>query len=251
MRCWSVTALGTTPVLCSQGDPDPRPGEVRLKVGAAGLNFADMLMINGTYQVRPPLPFVPGLKLAGTVEVLGPGTVGPPPGSRVMAVCDWGAFGERLCLPAARVLEIPEDMGFDQAAGLPIVYGTAHLALTRQARLQPGESLFVTGAAGGAGQAAVAVGKRLGARVIASARGSARLALARAAGADLLIDSDAPDLRDRLRAEGGSMSPSTRSAVRRSTPSCAPRAPMRDCWPSVLRQARCPRCPQTSFWCAT
>lgn len=203
MRSWSVEALGAAPVLRDHSVSQPRPGEVRLQVVAAGLNFADMLMIEGSYQMRPPLPFVPGMELAGVVEALGPGTSGPPIGSRVLAVCSHGALSEEICLPAGSVTAIPDDMAFDVAAGLPIVYGTAHIALNHKARLQKDETLFVTGAAGGVGLAAVEVGKRLGARVIASARGEERLALAKAAGADVLIDSDTAGLKDRLRAEGG------------------------------------------------
>jgi len=183
--------------------PEPLGGEVRLQVVAVGLNFADMLMIDGTYQVRPPLPFVPGMEVAGIVEALGPGTSGPAIGSRVLAVCSNGALAERICLPAVALTAIPAEMGFDVAAGLPIVYGTAHLALNHKAGLRRGENLFVTGSAGGVGLAAVEIGKRLGARVIASARGAERLALAKSAGADVLIDSDAADLKDRLRADGG------------------------------------------------
>ncbi|OYX26743.1 MAG: zinc-binding dehydrogenase [Rhodobacterales bacterium 32-66-7] len=203
MRCWTVEGLGAPPILRDTDMPDPGAGEVRIAVVSAGLNFADMLMLDGTYQVRPPLPFVPGMEVAGVVEALGPDTPGPAVGSPVLAVCGHGALAERVCLPASRLIPIPPGMGFDVAAALPIVYGTAHLGLTYKARLQPGETLFVTGAAGGVGLAAVEVGKRLGARVIASARGRERLALARDAGAEVLIDSDDPGLKDRLRAEGG------------------------------------------------
>ena len=174
-----------------------------MRVAAAGLNFADLLMIKGSYQVRPPLPYVPGMEFSGVVEALGADTNGPPAGTRVLGVSGTGALAEWLCLPADRLSPLPEAMGFDEAAGFPIAYGTSHLALTRTARLQTGETLFVTGAAGGVGLTAVEIGKRLGARVIASARGADRLEVARAAGADVLIDSEAPDLKDQLRALGG------------------------------------------------
>jgi NADPH:quinone reductase len=130
------------------------------------------------------------------------------PGTRVLGVPGTGSLAELLCLPVDRLSPLPDGMSYDEAAGFPIAYGTSHLALTWKAALAPGETLFVTGAAGGVGLTAVEIGKRLGARVIASARGRDRLQVAKAAGADVLIDSDDPalrdgGLRDRLRAEGG------------------------------------------------
>jgi NADPH2:quinone reductase len=143
------------------------------------------------------------MELSGIVEAVGSGVVSPPVGARVLAACGLGALAEAVCLPADLMSAIPDTMGFDEAAGFPIAYGTSHLALAWKAGLQPGETLFVTGAAGGVGLTAVEIGKRLGARVIASARGPDRLAVAQSAGADELIDSEAPDLKDRLRALGG------------------------------------------------
>jgi NADPH2:quinone reductase len=160
-------------------------------------------MMEGKYQVRPPFPYVPGMEFSGIVERLGPETEGPPPGTRVLGTCVCGALAERLCVPVARLTPLPPEIGLEEAAGFPIAYGTSFLALTHKARLQPGETLFVTGAAGGVGLTAVELGKVLGARVIASARGAERLAIARAAGADVLLDSDAPGLKEALRAEGG------------------------------------------------
>lgn len=203
MRSWQIAALGERPCLTSIQPLVPSAGDVRVRVMAAGLNFADLLMAQGRYQVRPALPFVPGMEFSGVVEALGPGTAGPAPGSRVLGTCTGGALAEFLCLPAGRLTPLPDAMGFEEAAGFPIAYGTSHLALAWKARLQPGETLFVTGAAGGVGLTAVEIGKRLGARVIASARGAERLEVARAAGADVLIDSEAEGLKDRLRAEGG------------------------------------------------
>lgn len=203
MKSWQISALGDAPRIVSLQPPVPAQGEALIRVAAVGLNFADLLMVQGKYQVRLPLPFVPGMELSGIVEALGPGTVGPAPGSRVLGVCGSGALADRVCLRADRLFCLPDIMTLDEGAGFPIAHGTAHLALDWKARLQPGETLFVTGAAGGVGLTAVEVGKRLGARVIASARGEARLRVAQAAGADMVIDSDAPDLRDRLRDEGG------------------------------------------------
>lgn len=203
MRVWHVTEYGSQPKLGQVAEPIPVKGEVVVRVEAVGLNFADMLSIQGKYQIKQLPPFIPGMELSGVIEALGPGVGGPAPGTRVLATCPAGALAERICLPAGRLSVIPDAMSFAEAAGFPIAYGTSHLALTHCGRLQPGETLFVTGAAGGVGLTAVEIGKRLGARVIASARGAARLEVAQAAGADVLIDSEAPDLKEALRALGG------------------------------------------------
>jgi NADPH2:quinone reductase len=203
MHAWQVTEIGGTPIVARIDPPVPVKGEIVVRVEAVGLNFADMLAIQGKYQVRHPFPYVPGMELSGVVEAHGPGTTSPAVGTRVLATCPSGALAERIALPAHRVSPLPDVMDFTEAAGFPIAYGTSHLALTHKARLLPGETLFVTGAAGGVGLTAVEIGKRLGARVIASARGTDRLAIARAAGADVLIDSEAPGLKEALRAEGG------------------------------------------------
>lgn len=203
MQAWQVSDFDSLPVRVEIVTPTPAKGEIVVRVEAVGLNFADMLAIQGKYQIRQVPPFVPGMELSGVVEALGPGVEGPAPGTPVLATCPAGALAKRISLPAHRLTPLPAAMGFTEAAGFPIAYGTSHLALTHTARLKPGETLFVTGAAGGVGLTAVEIGKLLGARVIASARGEARLAVARAAGADVLIDSDAPGLKDALRAEGG------------------------------------------------
>lgn len=109
MRCWTVDQLGAAPILCDRSAPEPTFGEARIQVVAAGLNFADMLMIDGRYQVRPQLPFVPGMEVAGIVEALGPGASGPPLGSPVLAACGHGALAERICLPATSLSLIPAD----------------------------------------------------------------------------------------------------------------------------------------------
>eukprot|EP01031_Cornospumella_fuschlensis_P009678 gene9678-11879_t len=158
------------------------PGELRLRVAAAALNFADLLMREGKYQEKPPLPYTPGMEVAGVVEALGPGVSGPPPGTRVLAFLNHGALAEAAIAPANRIVAIPDAMSFAEAAAFPIAYGTSHLALDHKARLQPGETLLVLGASGGVGLTAVEIGKRMGARVVASARGAEKLAIARAAG---------------------------------------------------------------------
>ena len=184
-------------------DPKPAAGQVIIQVAAAGLNFADSLIIKGKYQERPEPPFVPGFEAAGTILAVGPGVSGLKLGDRVLAVPDWGAFAERLAVPAEHVFLLPDEMDFETAAGFPITYGTAHGALVWQGRLNAGETLLVHGAAGGTGLAAVEVGKALGAEVIATAGGADKLAVARDHGADHLIDYRSEDIRERVKALTG------------------------------------------------
>lgn len=176
----------------------PGPGEVAIAVRAAGVNFADTLMIAGKYQEKPPFPFTPGLEGAGRVLAVGTGVEGLAVGDRVMALCDHGAFAEEMIARASDIFPVPATMDWTLAAGFPITYGTAHGALTWHAGLRAGQTLVVHGAGGGVGLAAVEVGKALGARVIASAGGASKLALAEAHGADALIDSRAEDIRARM-----------------------------------------------------
>ena len=203
MRAFQIDQTGQIPALRDVLLPPPAAGEVRLRVAACGLNFADLLMIEGRYQEKPTPPFTLGMELAGMVEAVGPDVADLAPGDRVAAFSGQGGLAEAANVPALRCLKLPDSMDFVTAAGFQIAYGTSHLALDHKARLQPGETLFVTGAAGGVGLTAVEIGKRMGARVIASARGADKLEAARLAGADHLIDSDTPDLRGQLKALGG------------------------------------------------
>ena len=179
--------------------PEPGPGEVRIRVHAAGLNCADTLMLKGQYQDRPALPFVPGMEVAGRIERCGAGVAGFAPGDRVLATPAHGGFAEAVVTSAADVVRLPDTIDDPTAAGFAIAYGTAYGALTWAARLQPGETLVVHGAAGGVGLAAVECGRALGARVIATARGAERLAVAQAHGAEAVVDTSAEDVRLRVR----------------------------------------------------
>ncbi|MCY1127309.1 NADPH:quinone oxidoreductase family protein [Frigidibacter sp. RF13] len=203
MRSLLVSRLGESPIMTDLPTPEPGPGEVRLRIAACGLNFADLLMIEGRYQEKPALPYVPGMEIAGTVDRLGPGVTGLAPGARVAVIAGQGGLAETGCFAADRCIPLPEAMPFETAAAFPIAYGTSHLALDRRAVLRPGETLLVTGAAGGVGLTAVEIGKLMGARVIAVARGADKLAVAAAAGADHLIDSGSADLKAELKALGG------------------------------------------------
>ena len=180
----------------------PQPGErqVRIAVKAAAANFPDVLMLEGKYQFKPPMPFAPGCELAGVVQAAGPGVEGLRVGDRVLAVVPHGAFAEEALADAARVVPIPDAVPFESAAAFMFTYGTSYHALKDRAALAQGETLLVLGAGGGVGLAAVELGKRMGARVIAAASSAAKLAACRAHGADEAIDYTREDLRERLKA---------------------------------------------------
>lgn len=203
MRALQVIDLGKPPVIREVPAPEPGPGEVLVAIEACGLNFADLLMVDGRYQERPALPFTLGMEVAGRVVAIGPDVGAPVPGTRVAVFAGQGGLAEAGVFPAERCVGLPDDMPAIEAAAFQVAYGTSHLALDHRARLRPGETLLVTGAAGGVGLSAVELGHLMGARVIAAARGRERLEVARAAGADHLIDSDAADLRAEVKALGG------------------------------------------------
>lgn len=165
-------------------DPSPMKGEVVIAVKAVGVNFPDTLIIEDRYQFRPPRPFSPGAEAAGVVETVGEGVTGLRRGDRVIAVPGWGAMAERLAARADSLLRIPDDMGFAEAAALVMTYGTSYYALKDRARLQPGETLLVLGAAGGVGAAAVELGKAMGAHVVAAASTGDKVEFALEMGAD-------------------------------------------------------------------
>lgn len=148
-------------------DPEPGPGQLRIAVEAAGVNFPDTLIVRDLYQFKPPRPFTPGAEVAGVIDAVGEGVDRLSVGDRVLALGLSGGFATKFVCDAMAAIAIPDAMPFDEAAGLLMTYGTSHYALKDRAALQPGESLFVLGAAGGVGSAAVELGKAMGARVIA------------------------------------------------------------------------------------
>ena len=179
--------------------PAPGPGEVRIAVTAAALNFFDTLVIEGRYQERPPLPFSPSAECAGVVAALGEGVTGWRVGERVAAWLGHGAAREQVIVSAEALVRVPDRLDDAQAAGLFVTYGTALHGLIQRGAVSPGETLAVLGAAGGAGLAAVEIGSLLGARVIACASSPDKLALARAHGASEAIDYAADDVRAALK----------------------------------------------------
>ncbi len=203
MRALRLTSHDAPPALADVPLPQPAPGQIRLRIHACGLNFADLLMIKGSYQDTPALPFTLGMEVAGIVDALGDGVVGPAIGSRVAVFGGQGGLAEYGCFDVDRALPLPDSLTFEAAAAFQIAYGTSHLALEHRARLKAGETLLVLGAAGGVGLTAVEIGKAMGARVIACARGAVKLEAARAAGADHLIDAETDDIRKMIKDLGG------------------------------------------------
>ena len=202
MRAFQVQSFDSPAALQDVAAPTPAKGEVSLQIEACGLNFADLLMAKGTYQDTPPVPFTLGMEVCGTVLALGDGVNTPAIGTRVAVFGGQGGLAETGVFPAALCREVPPEMSPEIAAGFQVAYGTSHLALTRRAKLQSGETLLVLGAAGGVGLTAVEIGKAMGATVIAVARGAEKLAIAKAAGADHLIDASS-DITAEVRALGG------------------------------------------------
>jgi len=183
-------------------DPEVRPGDVRLRVHAAALNFPDVLMCRGEYQVKPPLPFTPGAEVSGVVAEVGADVEGVRVGDRVLAIPNFGPGGfaeSTTATGAGGVFPIPESMSFAAASALHVVYQTGHLALHRRAHLQPGETLLVHAGAGGVGSAAIQLGLAAGARVIATAGGPDKVAVCKALGAHLALDYREHDFVDAVK----------------------------------------------------
>jgi NADPH:quinone reductase len=179
--------------------PAPGAGEVLVAVHAAPVNYVDLLVVGGTYQFRPQLPFIPGKGPAGIVAACGPGVTALQPGDRVLAMAEAGGYAEAVAAPAGQCYRLPARMSFTEAAALSLVYDTAWFALRERGRLAPGESVLVLGASGGVGRAAVQLARAMGARVLAAIARPEKAAAVRAAGADAVFDLSRPDLRDSLR----------------------------------------------------
>ncbi len=203
MRAMQVTNYDTPLELRELDMPVPGPGEVLVKIETCGINFGDTLLVKGTYQEKPPLPFTIGMELAGSIAGVGEGVTRFANGQRIVAYTGSGGLAEYAVVPAAACVAIPDEMSSADAAAFLVAYGTSHVALDYKANLQPGERLLVLGASGGVGLTAVELGKLMGAEVIACARGSEKLEICKKAGADHLIDSDTDDIRNVVKALGG------------------------------------------------
>ncbi|MDI4655434.1 NADPH:quinone oxidoreductase family protein [Xanthobacter autotrophicus] len=200
MRGWRVHEITEDGAMVFGDCPDPRAtgdGCV-VKVAAAGVNFLDTLMIRGRYQVKPPLPFTPGIEVAGTVVEAGPDSRFRP-GDRLCALMDHGGFADHAAVPALGAQKLPDDFPLREAVALPVIYPTAHLALRHRAGLKAGETVLVHAGAGGVGSAAIQLARHWGARVIATAGGPQKTALCRDLGADEIIDYAAEPLVERVK----------------------------------------------------
>ena len=205
MRALVCETLGPVNSHRVQETPDPVPGkrQVAVRVHACGVNFADTLIVQGKYQERPELPFVPGSEVAGEVIALGEGVKGIALGQRVMALTSVGGFAEIALAAADTLIPLPDGIDFTEAAAFTVAYGTSHVALETRAQLKAGETLIINGASGGVGLTALEIGKMMGATVIGLASTEEKRALVAERGADHVFDVADPELRDKVKALGG------------------------------------------------
>lgn len=187
--------------------PDPKSDEIRVAVKAASLNFPDLLIIQGKYQIKPSLPFVPGTEFAGVVDAVGDGVEGFKPGDAVAAFAGTGGFASHACIPASLAMALPANFKLEEAAAFICTYATSHHALLDRAALQPNETVLILGAAGGVGTAAIQIAKAAGARVIAAASTDEKCARCIELGADATINYSHGNLRDELKVLTASRGP--------------------------------------------
>lgn len=201
MKALLVKQFGALDSMVLEDVPGLLPGadEALVDVHAASVNFPDLLVIQGKYQVLPPLPFSPGKECAGVVNAVGAGVTHVKPGDRVLIQIEYGGYAGQVVTKAVNCHVIPDAMSFTEAAAMGLTYMTAHFALVERARIKAGESVLVTGAAGGVGLATVQVAKALGATVLAAVSSPEKAAAAKAAGADHIINTSVENLRDALR----------------------------------------------------
>lgn len=205
MKALLCTAWGPPDRLRVQEVPDPVPGDhdAIVRVHAAGVNFPDVLIVQGKYQFKPELPFSPGGECAGVVEAVGSKIGHVKPGDKVIAFATHGAFAEKAKVDARTLVPMLDGIDFVTASAFVMTYGTSYHALVDRAALKAGETLLVLGASGGVGLAAIEIGKALGARVIAAASSPAKLEVCKQHGADELVDYEREDLRERVKALTG------------------------------------------------
>ncbi len=209
MQAWFCETLDGPDALTWKDAPTPEPGkgEVRVAIKAASLNFPDLLIVQGKYQMKPPLPFVPGAEFAGVVEAVGEGVKHLAVGSSVAGFAGTGGFGTHTIAPAAVLMPLPPAFSFEDGAAFLCTYGTTYHGLIDRAQLKAGETVLVLGAAGGVGTAAIQIAKAAGAKVIAAASSDDKLALCKTLGADEVINYSTQNLRDELKTLTGGKGP--------------------------------------------
>lgn len=209
MQAWFCETLDGPDALTWKDAPTPEPGkgEVRVAIKAASLNFPDLLIVQGKYQMKPPLPFVPGAEFAGVVEAVGEGVKHLAVGSSVAGFAGTGGFGTHTIAPAAVLMPLPPAFSFEDGAAFLCTYGTTYHGLIDRAQLKSGETVLVLGAAGGVGTAAIQIAKAAGAKVIAAASSDDKLALCKTLGADEVINYSTQNLRDELKTLTGGKGP--------------------------------------------
>ncbi len=209
MQAWLCETLDGIGAMRFQTLPMPEPaaGEVRIAIEAASLNFPDLLIVEGKYQFKPALPFVPGAEFAGRVDAVGAGVKHLRVGDAVAAIAGTGGFATHACVDATRVLPLPPGFATRDGAAFAFTYGTSHHALIDRAQLKAGETVLVLGAAGGVGTAAVQIAKAAGARVIAAASSDEKCALCRDIGADETLNYSTQNIRETLKALTGGQGP--------------------------------------------
>nr|WP_315261570.1 NADPH:quinone oxidoreductase family protein [uncultured Duganella sp.] len=188
-------------------DLEPGPGQVVIDVQAAGVNFPDVLIVQGKYQFKPELPFIPGSEVSGVIRSTAADVTTFKPGDKVIAFVTTGGFGQQLLASAQALIPMPPDMDFDTAAAITLTYGTSYHAIVDRSKLEVGESMLILGAAGGVGLAAIEIGKARGARIIACASTDEKLEICRQHGADVLINYSTVDLREAVKAATGGKGP--------------------------------------------
>ena len=187
--------------------PTPQAGQVLIEIKAASLNFPDLLIVQNKYQIKPPLPFVPGSEYAGIVQAVGEGVRHLQPGQNVACLSGTGGFGTHTLAPAALCMPLPAEFSYVDAAAFIMTYATSYHALADRAQLKAGETVLVLGAAGGVGTAAIQIAKAMGARVIAAASTDEKCALCTSMGVDATINYSSEDLREALKRLTGGIGP--------------------------------------------
>lgn len=209
MKAVVCQAWGLPDTLTVEELPDPQAaaGQVVIEVKAAGVNFPDVLIVQGKYQFKPELPFIPGSEVAGVIRSVADDVTTFKPGDKVIAFTSTGGFGQQLVAPVHALMPLPPGMDFDTAAAITLTYGTSYHAVADRAALKAGETMLILGAAGGVGVAAIEIGKALGARIIACASSDEKLEVCRQHGADVLINYSTQDLREAIKTATGGKGP--------------------------------------------